>query len=332
MSNESPSKNNRLRKVTRFFKATLSSSSRSPTPLLIDVGSSPDNHTIATTDSSNLPLNMAPVAAADHAPVAAMEAYTMPPPIPVPVPATIPAVPRHPVSVSSPTPDLETPATITPNTHSPKSLFEDAHNVYMSHPTITVNHIQNVFTAGGTERTRPQILAGLRENLLPRPEFAEYDGDYEIKSDLLTPRPPPPPPIPTPTPTTDSITISGLGGGRRTFTRNLDGSIESIGSTLVPAGTARINTPMAAVWWVSLGFDEFRLYFVSRTNILQEMVNSGGDNWGPGVLNNQNFTVDPGSSLSAAIPPLRVTFPSSGRTRYATWGGDTSGWTLHGLI
>jgi hypothetical protein len=68
---------------------------------------------------------------------------------------------------------------------------------------------------------------------------------------------------------------------------------------------------------------QLRLYFVSHTNILREMANynSGEGNWYPGVLDNQNFTVDPGSSLSAAIPPLHVTFASSGRIRYAIWDG-----------
>ncbi|KAF8815220.1 hypothetical protein BYT27DRAFT_7249306 [Phlegmacium glaucopus] len=163
MSNERSSKTNRLWKVTRFFKGKLSSSSQSPTPLSIDVGSSSDNHTIATTDSSNLPHNMIPVVAVDNAPAATMKVYTVPPQIPVPVSETIPVVPRQLVSVSSPGPELETPPTqITPNTHSLMSLFKDAHNVYMSHPTITMVN-NNVFSAGGTEQTR-------------------YDGDYEIKS------------------------------------------------------------------------------------------------------------------------------------------------------
>jgi len=73
---------------------------------------------------------------------------------------------------------------------------------------------------------------------------------------------------------------------------------------------------------------QLRYYFVSHTNILREIANcnSGNGKWYPGVLNNENFTVDPGSSLSAAIPPLRVTFASSGRIRYAIWDGF--GWIL----
>ncbi|KAF8813479.1 hypothetical protein BYT27DRAFT_7158386 [Phlegmacium glaucopus] len=182
MSNERPSKNNRMQKVTRSFRGKLSSLlhlSRSPTTSSIDVVSSSDNHTTATTDAgtSDLPFNIVPVAGVDHAPVASMKAYTVPPPIPVPVSATAAGVPRQPVSVSSAGPEHETPPTMSPNTHSSMSLLQGAHNVYMSHPTITMaNNIQNVFSAGGNERTRPQILAALRENLLPRAERAEYDA------------------------------------------------------------------------------------------------------------------------------------------------------------
>ncbi|KAF8813464.1 hypothetical protein BYT27DRAFT_6373108 [Phlegmacium glaucopus] len=113
MSNERPSKNNRMHRAARSFKGKLSSLlnlSRSPTPSSIDVGSSFDNHTIAMTDAgtSNLPLNMAPVVGIDHAPVESTEAYIVPAPISVPVSATMPAVPSQLVSVSSSGPELET--------------------------------------------------------------------------------------------------------------------------------------------------------------------------------------------------------------------------------
>ncbi|KAF8800343.1 hypothetical protein BYT27DRAFT_6835601 [Phlegmacium glaucopus] len=89
---------------------------------------------------------MVPVVAVDHA---SMEAVTVPPTISAPVSATRPAVP----------PELETPPTISPNTLSSMPLFQGAHSVYMSHPTITV--VNNGFSAGENERTRPQILVSM---------------------------------------------------------------------------------------------------------------------------------------------------------------------------
>ena len=65
----------------------------------------------------------------------------------------------------------------------------------------------------------------------------------------------------------NSVTIYGRGGGKRTFNQAEDGSIRKAAwdpngalyghETLIPAGFARLYTPLAAVCWGgSLGFKE----------------------------------------------------------------------------
>ncbi|KAF8816807.1 hypothetical protein BYT27DRAFT_6377975 [Phlegmacium glaucopus] len=107
MSNERPSKNNR---VARSFKKHLSSlfhSKRPPTPSPIEVGSSFGNHMAAVdAGTSNLPLEMASPDCALATAVASTEASTMSSPIFVPISASGPAVPRQLDSASRQGPEI----------------------------------------------------------------------------------------------------------------------------------------------------------------------------------------------------------------------------------
>ncbi|KAF8805112.1 hypothetical protein BYT27DRAFT_7297183 [Phlegmacium glaucopus] len=180
MSSERPSKNNR---VARSFKKHLSSlfhSKRPPTPSSIEVGSSSGNHMAAAdAGTSNLPLEMVPVVSVDRTlatAVASTEAYAVSSPISIPISASGPAVPRQLGSAGSQGPEI-LPMHTSPNTHSPMSLFQGAHNIYLHQSTINMaNSIQHVSKADGNEQSGSRIITALRENLLPRAEFAQYDA------------------------------------------------------------------------------------------------------------------------------------------------------------
>ncbi|KAF8801140.1 hypothetical protein BYT27DRAFT_7198634 [Phlegmacium glaucopus] len=143
MSNERPSKNNRMTKGFRYIKGKFSSrlpSTHPPTSLSVDVDPSLDNCNVTIdAETSNMPPKMVPVVSVDHAAptVVAAEADTKSLPNSVPVSPSIPSVPRQLGSSSRPRP--ETPFThMAPNTHSPMSAFQGAHNVRLYHSTINI--------------------------------------------------------------------------------------------------------------------------------------------------------------------------------------------------
>ncbi|KAF8813538.1 hypothetical protein BYT27DRAFT_7335127 [Phlegmacium glaucopus] len=132
---------------------------------------------------------MVPVVGVDHKfanAVATSETYMLSPPNSVPLSASIPAVLTEFGSASDPKPG--TPAMhISPNADSPMSFLPGAQNVYMPQATITMaNKVQNIFTAEGNERTQLRILTALRENLLPRAEFAKYDAASPVPRNACT--------------------------------------------------------------------------------------------------------------------------------------------------
>ncbi|KAF8805569.1 hypothetical protein BYT27DRAFT_7243235 [Phlegmacium glaucopus] len=160
MLSKRPSSNNRIDKFTRSFKGKLSSlfqSSRPPTLSSMDADSGSDNHMTTTdTGTSNLPLKMLPATG-----VASTEAGTVSPPVSVPISAPMS---QQVGSVSDPGPNAP-PTHMSTNTHSPMSLFQGAHNVYLHQPKFNM-----------ANSSRSQILKALSEKLLPRAQFAEYDA------------------------------------------------------------------------------------------------------------------------------------------------------------
>ncbi|KAF8816507.1 WD40 repeat-like protein [Phlegmacium glaucopus] len=182
MSSERPSKNNRITKAIKYVKGRFSSPlplSHPPTPLSINLDPSPDNR-MATTDAgtSNLPLTMVSV---DHAATAVVttEAHTVSLPDSVPSPASTPIAPRRQFSsASSQAP--ETPSTyIAPNIHGAISAFQGAHDVYLHQPTINMAnsiYMNAPSDADGNEQLNSRNMDALRERLLPRAQFAEYDA------------------------------------------------------------------------------------------------------------------------------------------------------------
>ncbi|KAF8809961.1 hypothetical protein BYT27DRAFT_7337039 [Phlegmacium glaucopus] len=168
MSNERPSKNNRMTKAIRYVKGKLSSPLpllHPPTPLSTGVDTSPDNRLVTidagTSLSSNLPLTMVPVVSGDHPATSVVTAevntVSRSNSVPVPVSVSIPIVPRQ---LGSASPGPETPSTyMAPNIHSPASAFQGAHDVYLHNSTFNMANSD-----------------ALREKLLPRSQFAEYDA------------------------------------------------------------------------------------------------------------------------------------------------------------
>ncbi|KAF8804277.1 hypothetical protein BYT27DRAFT_7340295, partial [Phlegmacium glaucopus] len=179
MSSERPSMNNRVEKVARSFKKRLSSlfhSKRPRIPSSIEVCSSSGNHMAAADAGTSLPLAIGPVVRVDRAlatAVASTEVYTVSS-ISAPISASEPAVHRQLDSVCSQGPEIS-PMHTSPITHSPMSLFQGAHNVYLHQSTINMaNSIHHV--SDGHEQSSSRNLIALSEKLLPRAQFAEYDA------------------------------------------------------------------------------------------------------------------------------------------------------------
>ncbi|KAJ6465865.1 hypothetical protein C8R45DRAFT_1022621, partial [Mycena sanguinolenta] len=107
-----------------------------------------------------------------------------------------------------------------------------------------------------------------------------------------------------------AIQLLGLAGDTRVFYQLGDGSIWIAGATgplsvgtlsannvLVPAGQAKLGTPLAVTSIGDTAYQEIHLFFISPSNILSEFIFEAGLGWcGPGWLpcpdciNNQGGT------------------------------------------
>ncbi|TEY80304.1 hypothetical protein BOTCAL_0039g00010 [Botryotinia calthae] len=113
-------------------------------------------------------------------------------------------------------------------------------------------------------------------------------------------------------PLTQGTSVESPTGDVRTYYQAADGSIIEIipkfpanlgytSSVLIPAGVAKLNTPLAATSWGS--FDEIHLYYigVGFTNThLREKVWKAGVGWADGGLNALSYTVQTSTSFLAA--------------------------------
>ncbi|KAI9800539.1 MAG: hypothetical protein M1825_004088 [Sarcosagium campestre] len=149
-----------------------------------------------------------------------------------------------------------------------------------------------------------------------------------------------------------AIAIEGARGETRIYYQAKDGSIhERCGQgpaasgnsykttkCIVPAGIARLNTPLAVCTWGETHagrFNEIRLYYISKDDGLREVeCNDFSDRWLLGIFNAKKYKVAPGSMLlyATCLPNTvnpgspRVGFQSAEHPNVITEASWNNGW------